>query len=262
MSMEKNYSIGEFAKLTGVTERTLRHYDQMELLKPSGYTEHGHRIYNNNSIAQLQKILILKFLDLSLGEISEYLKQPEQNLAITLVNQAQMLEEKRKQIETVLQAITRVQSIVSGPEPINHDSLLVLIHALKNEEARNRWISEHSSDSVHNKLHSHTVQLELEKEMATWTGKMKRFIQEGKAPNDTNVLAHIEEMISVMKPKVEPLLDDVARKQLENNEGSFEEPNPYLFPSAFNKEEEMFIGKAMDELIRSKVYLNRQDNSN
>lgn len=69
-------------------------------------------------------------------------------------------------------------------------------------------------------------------------------------------------MISVMKPKVEPLLDDVARKQLENNEGSFEEPNPYLFPSAFNKEEEMFIGKAMDELIRSKVYLNRQDNSN
>lgn len=113
MSMEKNYSIGEFAKLTGVTVRTLRHYDQMELLKPSGYTEHGHRIYNNNSIAQLQKILILKFLDLSLGEISEYLKQPEQNLAMTLVNQAQMLAEKRKQIETVLQAITRVQSIVS-----------------------------------------------------------------------------------------------------------------------------------------------------
>lgn len=98
MSMEKNYSIGEFAKLTGVTERTLRHYDQMELLKPSGYTEHGHRIYNNNSIAQLQKILLLKFLDLSLGEISEYLKQPEQNLAMTLVNYAQMLEEKRKQI--------------------------------------------------------------------------------------------------------------------------------------------------------------------
>ncbi|MGI8349665.1 hypothetical protein NiCM35_07785 [Niallia circulans] len=133
---------------------------------------------------------------------------------------------------------------------------------MKNEEARNRWISEHSSDSVHNKLHSLTVQLELEKEMATWTGKMKRFIQEGKAPNDTNVLAHIEELVSVMKPKVEPLLDDVARKQLENNEGSFEEPNPYLFPSAFNKEEEMFIGKAMDELIRSKVYLNQQDNSN
>ncbi len=85
-------------------------------------------------------------------------------------------KKSENRLETVLQAITRVQSIVSGPEPVNHDSLLVLIHALKNEEARNRWISEHSSDSVHNKLHSLTVQLELEKEMATWTGKMKRFI--------------------------------------------------------------------------------------
>jgi DNA-binding transcriptional MerR regulator len=59
--MEKKYSIGEFAKLTGITERTLRHYDQTGILKPFNYTEHGHRVYNNRSIVQLQKILVLKF---------------------------------------------------------------------------------------------------------------------------------------------------------------------------------------------------------
>jgi DNA-binding transcriptional MerR regulator len=63
----KKYSIGEFAKLTGITERTLRHYDQTGILKPFNYTEHRHRVYNNRSIVQLQKILVLKFLDLSLG---------------------------------------------------------------------------------------------------------------------------------------------------------------------------------------------------
>ncbi|MGI8349664.1 MerR family transcriptional regulator [Niallia circulans] len=115
MSMEKNYSIGEFAKLTGVTERTLRHYDQMELLKPSGYTKHGHRIYNNNSIAQLQKILLLKFLDLSLGEISEYLKQPEQNLAMTLVNYAQMLEENENRLKRFYKPLPAFK--VSFPDP-------------------------------------------------------------------------------------------------------------------------------------------------
>lgn len=104
--MEKKYSIGEFAKLTGITERTLRHYDQIGLLKPSEYTEHGHRKYNNHSIAELQKILMLKFLDLSLEEISEYLKQPEQDFSKILDHQARMLEEKRKQIETVLQTIS------------------------------------------------------------------------------------------------------------------------------------------------------------
>ena len=136
MTMEKKYSIGEFAKLTGVSERTLRHYDQIGLLKPMEYTEHGHRKYNNKSITQLQKILVLKFLDLSLVEITEHLQQAEQDISKILVTQANMLEEKKKQIETVLQAIARVQSTVSGPDTVDHDSLLVLIHALKNKEAQ------------------------------------------------------------------------------------------------------------------------------
>lgn len=259
MTMEKKYSIGEFAKLTGITERTLRHYDQIGLLKPSEYTEYGHRKYNNQSIAQLQKILVLKFLDLPLAEISEHLKQPEQDFSKTLVTQANALEEKRQQIDTVLQAIARVQRTVSGLEAVDHDSLLVLIHALKNEETRNRWINEHATDSVHNRIHSHTAQLELEKEMIAWTSKMKRFIQEGKTPNDPEVLKHADAMVQSMKPLVEPLLDDEAKKQLMNNDGSFVEPNPYLFPSAFNKEEEKFMERVIEELIGSKVNLDQQD---
>lgn len=260
MKEEKIYSIGEFAKLTGITERTLRHYDRIGLLPPSEYTEHGHRKYNNASLAQLQKILVLKFLDLSLEEISEYLKQPEQDFSKTLVAQANMLEEKRKQIEKVLKAIAHVQRTVSGSEVVDHDTLLVLIHALKNEEARNNWINMHADDSVYNKLHSYTAQLDSDKEMTMWTSKMKRFIQEGKAPNDPEVLKHTEAMVSIMKPAVEPLLDDEAKKQLLNNEGSYEEPNPFLFPSAFTKEEEKFMEKVIDELISSKVTNNRHEN--
>ncbi|WP_078392789.1 hypothetical protein [Shouchella patagoniensis] len=56
-----------------------------------------------------------------------------------------------------------------------------------------------------------------------------------------------------MKPVVEPLLDDETMKQLQQNDGSFDEPNPYLFPSAFTKEEETFMEKVMHELIRSKA---------
>ncbi|WP_077618369.1 MerR family transcriptional regulator [Bacillus sinesaloumensis] len=202
MTMEKTYSIGEFAKLTGITERTLRHYDQIGLLKPSEYTERGHRKYNNTSIEQLQKILVLKFLDMSLEDISEYLKQPQQDIAMTLTTQARMLEEKRKQIDTVLQTIARAQETVSGPETVDHDSLLVLIHALKNEEARTRWLNEHGANSVYNKLHSYTAQLDLDQEMARWSSKMKQFIQEGRTPNDPEVVEHTEAMVSFMKPAV------------------------------------------------------------
>lgn len=252
MTMEKKYSIGEFAKLTRTTERTLRHYDQIGLLKPSAYTEHGHRTYNKASIAQLQKIVVLKFLDLSLADISEHLKQPEQNMLQTLATQASMLEEKRHQIDMVLQTIAHAQQTASGPESVDHDSLLVLIHALKNEEARTNWIDEHTDDSVYHQLHAYTAELDSDQEMATWSSKMKRFIQEGKAPNAPEVLEHTGAMVSRMKTDVEPLLDDEAREQLLTNDGSFEEPNPYLFPSAFTKEEEMFMEKVIEELIHSK----------
>lgn len=244
-------------RICKTNRNTLRHYDQIGLLKPSEYTEHGHRKYNNHSIAELQKILMLKFLDLSLEEISEYLKQPEQDFSKILDHQARMLEEKRKQIETVLQTISRVQGTVSGPESVDPDSLLVLIHALKNEEERNRWINEHAGDSMYNKLHSYIVQLESDKEMATWNSQMKRFIREGRKPSDPEVLEHTEAMVSMMKPLVEPHLDDEAKKQLANNDGSFEELHPYLFPSAFTKEEE----KVMDELISRKINLSQHDRS-
>lgn len=261
MTMEKIYSIGEFAKLTGTTERTLRHYDHIGLLKPSEYTEHGHRKYNNKSVEQLQQILVLKFLDLSLVEIAEYLKQPEQDLLKTLATQANMLEEKRNQIEMVLQAISRVQRTALGTtDNVDHDLLLVLIHALKNEEERNKWLNEHAGDSVYNKLHSYTAQLDSEKEMITWTSKMKQFIQAGKSPGDPEVLEHADEILSTMRPLVKPVLDDdEARKQLMNNDGYFEEPNPYLFPTVFNQEEEKFMEKVINELINSKITFRRND---
>lgn len=219
-------------------------------MKPQEYTEHGHRKYNAAS-----KDISTKYLDLSLKEISEYLKQPEQDFSKTLATQSIMLEEKKKQIETILEVIARVQQTVLGPEEIDSNSLFILIHALKNEKERERWIHEHASDSVFDKLHSFTAQLEMDKEMTAWTSKMKRFIQEGKEPNDPEVLDHTEAMISVMKPEVAPLLDDEKMKQLVNNEGSFEEPNPYLFPSAFTKEEEKFMVKVIEELVKSKVQL-------
>ncbi|WP_054860762.1 hypothetical protein [Gracilibacillus sp. JCM 18860] len=57
---------------------------------------------------------------------------------------------------------------------------------------------------MYNKLHSYIVQLESDKEMATWNSQMKRFIREGRKPSDPEVLEHTEAMVSMMKPLVEP----------------------------------------------------------
>ncbi|WP_353961243.1 MerR family transcriptional regulator [Paenibacillus sp. S-12] len=56
------YTVKAFAKLTGVTERTLHFYDRKGLLAPSSYNEHGHRLYSKDDIPTMQKIITLKYL--------------------------------------------------------------------------------------------------------------------------------------------------------------------------------------------------------
>lgn len=75
------YLIKEFANLTGVTVRTLRYYDEIDLLKPHQVNEAGHRIYTEKESKQLQQILFLRELDFSLKETKELLANETNQLA-------------------------------------------------------------------------------------------------------------------------------------------------------------------------------------
>ena len=65
---QAGFRIHEFAKKTGVTVRTLHHYDRIGLLKPRK-TRHGYRLYSDADAARLDQITVLKFLGLSLSDI-------------------------------------------------------------------------------------------------------------------------------------------------------------------------------------------------
>lgn len=67
--MKPTYTIGKFAKLAGVSERTIRYYDEQGLLKPSFVMENGYRYYTDSDFIKIKKILTLKYLGFSLGEI-------------------------------------------------------------------------------------------------------------------------------------------------------------------------------------------------
>jgi MerR family transcriptional regulator, thiopeptide resistance regulator len=61
--------VGELAKRTGLTVRTLHHYDEIGLLRPSLHTEAGHRLYTAADVARLQRVLSLRQLGFSLEEV-------------------------------------------------------------------------------------------------------------------------------------------------------------------------------------------------
>src|SRR5262249_39939735 len=68
--------VGELARRTGLTIRTLHHYDEIGLLNPSLHPEAGHRLYTADDVARLQQVLSLRQLGFSLEEVRECLDRP------------------------------------------------------------------------------------------------------------------------------------------------------------------------------------------
>ncbi|MFL5340895.1 MAG: MerR family transcriptional regulator [Gemmataceae bacterium] len=67
--------VGELARRTGLTVRTLHHYDEIGLLRPSLHTESGHRLYTAADVARLQQALSLRQLGFSLDEVQDCLRR-------------------------------------------------------------------------------------------------------------------------------------------------------------------------------------------
>ena len=87
--------IGDLAKQTGLSVRTLHYYDEIELLVPSHRNSAGHRFYNENDIIRLQQIISLRQLGLSLNEIRNGLEDPNYSLSQVL----DLHREKQKAIK-------------------------------------------------------------------------------------------------------------------------------------------------------------------
>src|SRR5947207_4155162 len=68
--------VGELARRTGLTVRTLHHYDEIGLLRPSLHTESGHRLYAAGDVARLQQVLSIRQLGFSLEEVRGCLDRP------------------------------------------------------------------------------------------------------------------------------------------------------------------------------------------
>src|SRR5580704_17060155 len=96
--------IREFAQRTGVTVRTLHHYDRLGLLRPGGRTASGYRLYGERQLIRLQQIATLKFIGCSLNEIKAVLSGPASDLGETLKLQQEALERKRRTLDKALRA--------------------------------------------------------------------------------------------------------------------------------------------------------------
>ncbi|HEY8472206.1 MAG TPA: MerR family transcriptional regulator [Natronosporangium sp.] len=99
------YSVGEVARLTGVTVRTLHHYDEIGLLSPGERTAAGYRRYSEADLERLQQILGYRELGFSLEEIAEILADPAADHMVHLRRQHGLLLERLERLRKMIEAI-------------------------------------------------------------------------------------------------------------------------------------------------------------
>lgn len=108
------YTIKKIANLSGVSARTLRFYDEIDLLKPARVNSSGYRIYGQNEVNRLQQILFYREMDLKLEEIKEILDNPDFDVEQALMEHQEKLMAKRQEIDRLLASVQQTMKYYKG----------------------------------------------------------------------------------------------------------------------------------------------------
>jgi MerR family transcriptional regulator, thiopeptide resistance regulator len=135
----RDWSIQDVARIAGTTSRTLRHYDDIGLLKPSRVGSNGYRYYDGAALLQLQRILLLRELGLGLPAIADvFHRQADPVTALTRHLEWLGQEQQRlaRQIRSVRQTIETVRA---GGQLMAEDMFEGFDHTQYKEEVEQRW---------------------------------------------------------------------------------------------------------------------------
>lgn len=138
-------AIGEVARRAGLTTRTLRHYDDLGLLRPSGRTSGDYRLYSPDDLTRLLRIQQLKSLGLGLEEIGFALDDPDFDPAQVLAQQEAAIRERIAVERQLLARLRRLQTVpaaswedlletIALTEQLRHPDAAVRFRAALNPE--------------------------------------------------------------------------------------------------------------------------------
>ncbi|MFE8699688.1 MerR family transcriptional regulator [Cytobacillus sp. FJAT-54145] len=252
---EHVFTIGEFGKRARITVRTLRFYEQLGLLTPTEQNSSGHKLYGLKELAKLQQIQSLKFIGYSLQEIKEILKDDTEaifELERSLPLQHKLLIEKRDELNRAIEAVERVQCMITEGKPITWKVLASLLYQIEHEEDLKEWMKEYLSDEAVSQIFSlpKEQRKQMDMEMVDILATVKKLMKEDaspKSPEAFNVLIKITELATKHVEDKEELAKELEKLQ----ELSESELLDYKFPTFFTREEEEFlmeIGRSMEAL--------------
>lgn len=130
-------TVKEVSRLTGVSVRTLHHYDAIGLLHPAKVTGAGYRLYDDAALMRLQSILLLRELEFPLQQIREILDTPGFDQTQAIRDQIHILELKRNHLDRLIDHARQIEQ--TGVIPLDFSVFDTTEQERFAEEAKERW---------------------------------------------------------------------------------------------------------------------------
>jgi DNA-binding transcriptional MerR regulator len=186
--------VNEVAKLTGVSVRTLHHYDAIGLLVPGARTASGYRLYDEDDLLRLQQILVGRELGLPLEEIRRSLDDPSFDRRRALLSQRQELEERGRKTALMIAAIDAALALIDPkPNPKKEETMTTKLESLfdgfdpKSYEAETeaRWgdTSAYKESAARAKRYTEADWKQIRSEQAAIYADAARLMESGASPS-------------------------------------------------------------------------------
>ncbi|MGE7690748.1 MerR family transcriptional regulator [Lysinibacillus sp. NPDC097214] len=237
------YSIGQFSKKTGVSIRTLRYYDEMNLLKPSYISETGRRFYENEDIITLQKITGLKTLGFSLKDIQELMRQSQWDITESLKYQKGEMLRKLVEIKKNIELLEYTISLAQSNQVIEPEIFIALIQNNLHMESQQRWLKDYLPNEVVDEIYAvsngHNVRYDTQ--LINIINQLK--IAYKNQFTDTEVHTILEGLFSQVPHELfnrlltEPKLMEIQLDSM-------------LFPSPFSKQEGEWLIEKIENMLK------------
>lgn len=190
------WSIAQVARMSGVTARTLRHYDDVGLLKPAHVGTNGYRYYEEAELLRLQQILVLRELGLGLADIAEAVDSEPDTLAALKRQRIRLLGERNRMArlaETVERTIARLEGRTDMAGGVNRPENLFegFDHAQYEDEARERWPVEFEQSQRYAATLTEQDTERMQREMTAAMIRMAEFMVAGTPVDDPAVQAEV-----------------------------------------------------------------------
>ncbi|NBX49975.1 MerR family transcriptional regulator [bacterium] len=206
-----SYTVQQLSRLAGVSVRTLHHYDKIKLLSPATREKNGYRKYEEKDLLILQQILFFKELEFSLNEIKHIINNPKFTIASALREHQEVLQIKRKRINTLLKTINKTLINIAKKNTMHDEELYGGLTKeekdLYEQEVKNRWghTSAYMQSQERTKNWKKEDYARMKESMETFMQKLIKVMPSGSTSEETQKL--IDEHYNSLRAFYDPTIE-------------------------------------------------------